>query len=158
MSAFKLIDFKNLCFQIEGLLNRKWVLRQLSDENYPKSFYFAIFELAGLTQKIILLCNKHQPIFGFVSEEKANSFDFFEIGFINNEEFRKAISDILTSKEIEFNILKPEILAIEFNGEKDLIYKLNQLDTTTSDITLTLSVMRPELFKYKLFHGRNIGY
>lgn len=158
MTTFQVKDLKNLCYQIEGLLNRSWQVIELSGENYPKSFYYAKFKSRNFDEcEVILLCNKHQPVFAFVDPTKVGNLDDFKTGFVENDEIRQALTVLMESYNMDYDILSPDVLLLEFNGKTDFEKKLKLLGVNESDIAPTISVIRPDLFNYKLFHGRNVG-
>jgi hypothetical protein len=158
MTPFLFKDLKNLCFQIEGFLNRSWQLSELSGENYPKSFYYAKFKSGNINEgEVILLCNKHQPIFAFIDPTKVGNFDNIDTGFVENPEIRQALTVLMEAYNTAYNILMPELLLLEFNGKTDFEKKLAALGVNESDIAPTIGVIKPALFEYKLFLGHNIG-
>lgn len=159
MSNFQFKDFKKLCHQIEATVNRSWIICGLSGENYPQSFYYSKFKSSDFNQtEIMLLCNKHQPIFAIADPNQIGSLNDIDKGFVQNAEIEKALTDILNFLSIEYNILSPELLNLRYNGKEDFKYKLKTLNIHESNIACAIKVIDPEFNKFKLPYNINIGY
>lgn len=158
MIPFKYDDFKKLCYQIEAIFHRSWSVDELSGENYPKTFYYCKFSNGDVSKtQILLLCNNVKPLFAFIDPSKVDTFDFFASGFIQNEAIEEVLATLLNNSQIPFKILGPKVLLLEFNGESDFNEKLKDIGFSETDIALIFETLRPDLFNFKLFHGRNIG-
>ncbi len=159
MSDFQFKDFKKLCHQIEATVNRSWILRDLSGENYPQSFYYCRFRSDDFNQtEVLLLCNKHQPIFALADPSQIGNLNDIDKGFVKNAEIEKALIDLLNLLSIEYDILSPEILKLRYNGKEDFENKLKTLNIDESNIACTIKVIDPKFNKFKLPYNINIGY
>jgi hypothetical protein len=151
--------FKSVIYDIETYTNRKWVVREIAENQYPTTFQYAVVESRTPPKKQrIVISNSYAPVFGIVDADKVDTTQFFMEGFVREPEIEQALETSLTYRKQEHNILTPQILDLSFSSEAELDDKLNQIGVERSTIELTLKLINTKLFNYKLFHGENIGF
>ncbi|MDJ1503319.1 hypothetical protein [Xanthocytophaga agilis] len=151
--------FRSVIYDIEAYTSRKWLVKEIVENQYPTTFHHAVLEsqIRPKRQRIVV-SNVYAPIFGIVDADLLENNGFFKAGFVREPEIEQALTLSLTSHHTEYNILTPEVLNLSFASEAELEYKLKQIGVERKEIELTLSTIRCNQFDYRLFHGENIGY
>ncbi|MDJ1472083.1 hypothetical protein [Xanthocytophaga flava] len=151
--------FRSVIYDIEAYTSRKWLVKEIVENQYPTTFQHAVLEsqIRPKRQRIIV-SNVYAPIFGVVDTNLLDNNEFFKDGFVQEPEIEQALILSLTSHHTEYNILAPEVLNLSFANEAELEYKLKQIGVERKEIELTLRTIECKKNDYQLFHGETIGY